>query len=111
MDNTRYLLILAGSLLAVVLSAGSLFLAFGNQRVFYYHQGSLVGNCWKAGWVLQLAAIADLGVRTLRGQEVPTMELLLNCIPTLLLMFAQILGNKYHKTVSAKRRRGVGTRA
>ncbi len=95
-----------GGLFVLLLCAGCWFLAFGRQRSFYYRIGSLVEKCWKAGWLLQMAVIANLSYRELTGSKnISVTELICDALPTALLLFAQLYGSKYHKTIRAERRK------
>jgi len=91
-----------GGLFALVLISGCLFLAFGSQKAFFYRKGSLVDKCWKAGWLLQIVGVAGLSYQFFLGSKnFSLFEVILNCIPLMLLLFAQMYGSKYHITCSS----------
>lgn len=89
----------------LALLAACLFLAFGRQTAFYYQSGSLEGRCWKAGWVVMLACILALAddIFLHAGQPFGFAGIF-SATAILLLLFAQIYGNKHHKSVKAARR-------
>jgi len=89
----------------LALMAACLFLAFGRQTAFYYRSGSLTGRCWKAGWVVMLACILALAddIFLHFGQPFGFAGIF-SATAILLLLFAQIYGNKHHKSVKSARR-------
>jgi len=101
-----YLGKLLGWLFAILLIASCIFLAFGQQRSFYYQKGSLAGICWKVGWLLQIISVTDLSCRLffLGTKHMYVPELVIYAAPILILLFAQIYGMKYHKTMVVAKR-------
>lgn len=96
---------LLGCLLVLLMIACCIFLAFGKQKSFYYQTGSIAEICWKAGWLLQIIALADLSYNRFSGRKhISGLEFAFDCIPTVLLLFAQIYGMEYHKTAKAAKR-------
>lgn len=100
-----YICLTFGCLFTFLLVAVCLHMAFGKQKSFYYQQGSLVDRCWKAGWLLSTLAIIDLGYRELsRNHHISMTELVFDCVPLMILLFAQIYGSEYRKAaIRAKR--------
>lgn len=96
---------IVGCFFTLFLIAGCLFLTFGKQKSFCYHAGSFVGRCWKAGWLLMIIAVVDLSRHMFSGmRNFSTAELIFDCIPIAILLFAQIYGSKHHRSLVAARR-------
>ena len=102
---------LVGILLVLLLVTACLYLALSKKHVYQFPKGSVGGLCWKAGWLLDIVAVVDLSYRMYTGtKHISVAELIFDCIPTLLMLFAMLYSVKHDQAFHLEQRQNRAAR-